>query len=213
MGLKDHLRDIYNKIPNWITLGRILLTPFLIPLVVWSQEPLFYTSFRYGDAAFVLFILLGLTDLADGYLARAWNQESPIGKILDPLADKIFIWIPLWLGIKVPDEFFGWTAFAFALDVALVILGIWAFYQYHEGNITAAVIGANVGGKLKLTFLCLFVGSLLLKKMGFGSLLVFGIELIRPDSYIRWAVYCAIGSIVGHVALMFFSRKTSRGPR
>ncbi len=212
MRTREHLRDIYDKIPNWITLGRILLTPFLIPLIVWNQEPLFHSSLRYGDAAFVLFIFLGLTDLADGILARVLNQGSPIGKVLDPFADKIFIWIPLWFGIKIPDEFFGETAFAFALDITLVIVGVWACYQYKEGNIKAGVIGANVGGKLKFTFLCLFVGSLMLRKMGVDSLQVFSIEFIKPAFYIRWAVYCAIGSIIGHIAFMFFDKKVRREP-
>jgi cardiolipin synthase (CMP-forming) len=89
-------------IPNLITLARILLTPLFI---------IFLIQGRYKQALWV-FLLAGLSDMADGLIARAWQQKSPLGALLDPLADKllmgssfitlsIYRLIPPWLTVIV----------------------------------------------------------------------------------------------------------------
>lgn len=74
------------NIPNLITLIRMMI---LTPLV------LLFLIEKMSLAAGVIFILAGLTDLLDGYLARGWKQVSITGKILDPIADKILVLVPL----------------------------------------------------------------------------------------------------------------------
>lgn len=73
-------------IPNVLSLIRIALLPVFIVMYMYSCElqskPLQY-------AAFGLLILSGLTDCFDGWIARKFNQMSEIGKLLDPLADKL----------------------------------------------------------------------------------------------------------------------------
>jgi cardiolipin synthase len=68
-------------IPNLITTLRILLTPLFI---------IFLIQGRYHKALFVFF-LAGVSDLADGLIARTWHQKSPLGTFLDPLADKLLL--------------------------------------------------------------------------------------------------------------------------
>ncbi len=67
------------SIPNLLSVIRLLLIPLMIYL---------YLSNRYTWAAGVL-IFSFATDVADGYIARRFNQVTPLGKILDPLADKL----------------------------------------------------------------------------------------------------------------------------
>ncbi|MFZ5469980.1 MAG: CDP-diacylglycerol--glycerol-3-phosphate 3-phosphatidyltransferase [Myxococcota bacterium] len=77
------LEEFWN-LPNMLTLGRI----GLIPLFVWftyDADPLY--SFL---AAFV-FTLAAVTDVVDGFLARRWNLVTVVGKLLDPLADKLIV--------------------------------------------------------------------------------------------------------------------------
>lgn len=85
-------------LPNLITLVRILL----VPLVFWLLA-----SDRLA-AALVVFVVAGLSDALDGYIAKRWNMQSQLGAYLDPIADKMLIvsvfaalayngTLPLWL--------------------------------------------------------------------------------------------------------------------
>jgi cardiolipin synthase len=89
-------------IPNLITMVRILVTPLFI---------IFLLNNSYFQAMTV-FVLAGLSDLADGYIARNFKQKSPLGALLDPLADKLLVTasyltlgyfekIPAWLTVVV----------------------------------------------------------------------------------------------------------------
>jgi CDP-diacylglycerol--glycerol-3-phosphate 3-phosphatidyltransferase len=72
------------NLPNQLTLARLLLCAVF---TVFMSIDAPYT----GVAALVVFILASLTDWLDGHLARKWNQITDLGKLLDPLADKILI--------------------------------------------------------------------------------------------------------------------------
>ena len=72
------------KIPNILTVGRILIVPFFVLA--------FYLPGFYGDlTALILFIVASFTDFLDGMLARFLGQESKLGELLDPIADKIIV--------------------------------------------------------------------------------------------------------------------------
>ena len=72
------------KIPNILTVGRILIVPFFVLA--------FYLPGFYGDlTALILFIIASFTDFLDGMLARLLGQESKLGELLDPIADKIIV--------------------------------------------------------------------------------------------------------------------------
>jgi cardiolipin synthase len=73
-----------SKIPNILTIGRILLVPFFVMA--------FYLPGFYGDlTAFALFVIASFTDFLDGMLARMLGEESKLGELLDPIADKIIV--------------------------------------------------------------------------------------------------------------------------
>src|SRR6202162_6401906 len=78
------------SLPNLLTLSRILA----IPLVVGT----FYVS---GDAArwfcCALFSAAGVTDWLDGHVARRWEQQSELGRFLDPIADKLLVAAALFM--------------------------------------------------------------------------------------------------------------------
>ncbi len=90
------------NIPNLLTLLRILL----VPVVVWA------ISQGQMGIALAAFVIAGITDAVDGYIAKRFNQQTEIGAYLDPLADKtlivsiyvslaIFGFIPPWVAILV----------------------------------------------------------------------------------------------------------------
>ena len=70
------------KIPNYLTIGRIII----VPIFVFT----FYLPGFYGDVIpFALFVIASFTDFLDGLLARMFREESKLGELLDPIADKI----------------------------------------------------------------------------------------------------------------------------
>ncbi len=72
------------KIPNILTIGRIIIVPFFVLA--------FYLPGFYGDlTAFALFLIASFTDFLDGMLARMLGEESKLGELLDPIADKIIV--------------------------------------------------------------------------------------------------------------------------
>jgi cardiolipin synthase len=94
-------------IPNFITIARIFSVPVMIWLIVTGN--LF--------SAFFLFLLAGLSDALDGFLARRFHWETELGAYLDPIADKTMLTsvyaalafhghIPIWLGILVVSRDF-----------------------------------------------------------------------------------------------------------
>ena len=90
------------SIPNIITLGRILL----VPVIVWA------IASNQMAIAFAIFIIAGVSDAVDGFLAKRFNMASELGALLDPLADKALLvsiyialgtWgaVPRWIVILV----------------------------------------------------------------------------------------------------------------
>jgi CDP-diacylglycerol--glycerol-3-phosphate 3-phosphatidyltransferase len=125
------------NLPNSITISRILALPFCA-----------YALFKNGGddstwriIAFLLFFLVGVTDLLDGKLARSRNTVTEFGKLLDPIADKALIGtalislsilhtLPWWVTIVILTREIGITIFRFVV-------------------IKKGVIPANRGGKVK----------------------------------------------------------------
>ena len=89
------------SIPNLITLGRILL----VPIVVWA------ITTGGMRIAFILFLVAGISDGVDGFLAKHFHMRSELGALLDPLADKALI-VSIYIALGI----------AGALPIALVIL-------------------------------------------------------------------------------------------
>ena len=72
------------KIPNYLTIGRIVIVPFFVIS--------FYFPGLYGDIIpLALFVIASFTDFLDGLLARMFKEESKLGELLDPIADKIIV--------------------------------------------------------------------------------------------------------------------------
>lgn len=123
----EHIRrDKIVNIPNCLTLIRIAL----LPVVVWR--------FRKGDSmgALIVYLLAMLTDAVDGFIARRYNQVTALGKLLDPLADKLSLvtlialfvadgQIPLWLmGIILLKEVAMVVGGAVALKRGIVVYAL-----------------------------------------------------------------------------------------
>lgn len=125
------------NLPNIITVVRILLAPvfFWMLLADDGQDG----ALRYAAAA--LFIVAIATDGIDGHLARAWNQVTDLGKILDPIADKVLTGAAL-VGLSILGELPPWVT-------GLILLREVGITVYRFAVLSDRVIPASRGGKLK----------------------------------------------------------------
>lgn len=101
--------------------------PNLLTLLRMGLVPLFIIALVNGDAkkALVIFIVAGITDALDGFIARFWRQQSPLGAYLDPIADKLLL-TSAYVMLSIPGLIHGtpipvWvTILVIARDVLIV---------------------------------------------------------------------------------------------
>jgi CDP-diacylglycerol--glycerol-3-phosphate 3-phosphatidyltransferase len=120
------------SIPNLLTYARLAAVPALAALMFfWQGE-----TGRWLAAA--LFALAGITDFFDGYLARAWSQQSLLGRMLDPIADKLLVGAALLL-LVADQTISGWSFWAalIILSREILVSGLREFLV--ELNVTVAV--------------------------------------------------------------------------
>ncbi|WP_112662696.1 CDP-diacylglycerol--glycerol-3-phosphate 3-phosphatidyltransferase [Microvirga flavescens] len=98
------------NLPNMLTYGRLVAVPLVVALMFWPED---HWS-RW--AALGIFALAAITDYFDGYFARAYAQQSALGRMLDPIADKLLVAASL-LMLVADKTIHGW-----ALWAAIVIL-------------------------------------------------------------------------------------------
>ncbi|HXT06306.1 MAG TPA: CDP-diacylglycerol--glycerol-3-phosphate 3-phosphatidyltransferase [Roseiarcus sp.] len=73
------------SLPNLLTYGRVAAVPVVVGLLFWPDQD------WANWTALGLFTAAAITDFFDGYLARAWSQQSSLGRMLDPIADKLLV--------------------------------------------------------------------------------------------------------------------------
>ena len=138
------------KFPNYLTIGRIII----VPLFVFT----FYLPGFYGDILpFALFVIASFTDFLDGLLARMYKEESKLGELLDPIADKIIVATALLL--LVMDQ----TIKNYEVIAAIIILTREILISGLREFLAKGKIKLPVSNLAKLkTFLQMFSISLLL---------------------------------------------------
>jgi len=97
-------------LPNILTYGRVVAVPVVVGCMFWTEEPVM----RW--VAFGVYAAAAITDFFDGYLARIWEQQSSLGRMLDPIADKLIVAASLMM-LVADHTIHGWSIWA-----AIVIL-------------------------------------------------------------------------------------------
>lgn len=143
------------SLPNLLTYGRIVAVPAVVAA--------FYID---GDAgritACVIFVLAAITDFFDGYLARAWQQQSALGRMLDPIADKLLVAATL-LVLVADGTIGGWSLWAalIILSREILVSGLREFL----GGVAVSVPVSRLA-KWKTTFQMIALGFLLIGPAG-----------------------------------------------
>ncbi|OQA87720.1 MAG: CDP-diacylglycerol--glycerol-3-phosphate 3-phosphatidyltransferase [Lentisphaerae bacterium ADurb.Bin242] len=179
------------NLPNLLTISRIVMIFIFVVFANISADKINFVKIpdEVSDAchmiAFIIAVLAGLTDFLDGKIARKYKCESDFGRLMDPVADKIFIAavfimladyriIPAWIVVVVLSREF--------LVTGLRLLAI------SDG----VVIAADKSGKFKTAFqmLALLIG-------GAGWVRLFGFNIFHPTIWVAW--YCIL------LAVTFFT--------
>ncbi len=153
---KSAVQDANINLPNLLTVTRILLIPVFVMLFV---EP----SPDRSLAAAIVFVIAAATDLLDGYLARRTGQVTKLGRLLDPIADKLLVLSALILLVQVDRV----TALVAILIIAreVAVTGIRAIAAA-EG----LIMSAETTGKYKMALQVVAIVLLILEGTIFSDL-------------------------------------------
>jgi cardiolipin synthase len=106
-------------LPNILTYGRIAAVPVVVGLLYWQSIVGGGLWLRW--AALAVFAAAAVTDFLDGYFARVWGQMSSLGRMLDPIADKLLVASCL-LMLAAEETIRGWTLLAAVIILCREIL-------------------------------------------------------------------------------------------
>jgi cardiolipin synthase (CMP-forming) len=177
------------NLPNIITIARILLAPFIIWLII-SGEML---------AAFVVFLVAGISDGVDGYLAKRWSQITALGAHLDPLADKLLL-VSIYVALGLGEHLAAWLVILVVSRDLLILGGL--MLAWVMGRPMAikplAVSKVNTFGQILLAGVVLGVLGLGIEAgrlIDIGSFVVAALTVVSGAVYLRdWFLYVANGN-------------------
>jgi phosphatidylglycerophosphate synthase len=199
------------NLPNAFTTGRIAITPLIAWLPLAPSSALRFT-------AFVLFIVAAVSDYVDGHLARSRKQETDLGRLLDPLADKLLLvgtFVPMFMlmrpSLHVDDELPARVAanvfpfhtpvgeIALTWWVLAIVLGREAFMTlFRQAAARRGVVIAAIGpAKWKTTFQWIWVGA--------AYFWFFAATLATArhwESLTAWSAFANFNGVVGVVAMV-----------
>ncbi len=170
-------QHIFN-IPNILAFIRLLLAPVMFLFLVNQDAAVFegiHASWLNYFAAFI-FVVASATDFFDGYIARTFNQITTLGKILDPLADKMLT-LAGFLGLMMLGSASPWAIFLI-LTRELFITGL---------RVSAVSQGLDISaswmGKVKTVVQMIAIGFLLMQWAGGTALLWLAVALTLYSGY------------------------------
>ncbi len=132
------------NLPNSLTALRILLIPVFVGFLVYEQ----------ADRALIVLVAAGITDALDGAIARVTDQRTPLGEVLDPLADKLLL-VSGFITLSVLHMVPSWVAIVVvSRDLILIIGTMVARLTDSPLNITPTVLGKSTTA-LQLLYLVL----------------------------------------------------------
>ncbi|RZU65509.1 CDP-diacylglycerol-phosphatidylglycerol phosphatidyltransferase [Microterricola gilva] len=151
-------------VPNILSFGRLLLVPVFLVLLMQGRDA----------AALTVLVISSLTDFLDGYIARRFNQMSRLGQLLDPAADRLYIFAAI-IGLAFRELVPWWlVAVIVGRDLLLLVLGI-VLANYGYGPLPVHLLG-------KVATFALFLGMPLI-------MLGLAVPALAPFSQpVAWAI-------------------------
>ena len=146
------------SIPNIITLGRILLVPIIVWAIASSQM----------EIAFAVFIVAGVSDAVDGFLAKRFNMASELGALLDPLADKALL-VSIYVALGISGAIPHWIVILVVSRDIMIVTGVIVSWLFDKPVPMKPLMVSKLNTVVQVAFAALVLASL-----GFG---------FRPQPY------------------------------
>jgi len=146
-----HRVNIAN-IPNIITLARIML----VPIVVWA------IASNQMEIAFAVFIVAGVSDAVDGFLAKRFNMTSELGALLDPLADKALL-VSIYIALCIWGAIPRWIVILVVSRDIMIVSAVIVSWLFGKPVQMKPLMVSKLNTAAQVTFAALVLGSL-----GFG---------------------------------------------
>ena len=141
------------NIPNTLTLARIVLVPLVVWLIVTHEM----------TAAFVLFLLAGVSDAADGYLAKRFSWRTELGAYLDPIADKLLL-VSIYVTLGFSNHLPAWLVIAVVSRDILIIGAVPAVMD----AVAAGAASIRCWSARRTRFSQIVLAGLVLAELGLG---------------------------------------------
>jgi cardiolipin synthase len=157
------------NLPNLITLGRILL----VPVIVWA------IGSGEMQIAFLVFLIAGVSDAVDGFLAKRLGMTSDLGAHLDPLADKALI-VSIYVALGITEAIPRWLVILVVSRDILIVGGVMLAWFVDKPIRVKPLLVSKLNTAAQIVLACLVLGSL---AFGFAS---------KPAEYVVMAIVAAL---------------------
>lgn len=135
-------------LPNLITIGRLILVPLVVAMIAQGRWTM----------AFALFVVAGLSDAVDGFIARRWDMRSEFGAYIDPLADKALL-VSIYVALAVQAVLPSWLAIAVvSRDLMIVAAIILSWLMERPVDIKPLLI-SKLNTAVQIAFAALVLGT------------------------------------------------------
>jgi cardiolipin synthase (CMP-forming) len=166
------------NIPNTLTLFRIVLVPLLVWLIIDHQM----------FTAFLLFMAAGLSDAADGYLAKRFNWHTELGAYLDPIADKALL-VTIYVTLGLAGHLPVWLVIAVVSRDILIVGAVMLAWMMGRPVVVKPLLVSKVN-----TFAQILLAGVVLAELGLGLGL----------GYLVWILIWVTGTLTIMSAFAYF---------
>jgi cardiolipin synthase len=137
------------NLPNLVTLGRILL----VPVIVWA------IGSGQMQIAFLVFLIAGVSDAVDGFLAKRLGMTSDLGAHLDPLADKALI-VSIYIALGITEAIPRWLVILVVSRDILIVGGVMLAWFLDKPMRVKPLLVSKLNTVAQIMLACLVLGSL-----------------------------------------------------
>lgn len=181
------------NVPNLITIGRILIVPLTVWLIVSGE---FFM-------AFVAFIIAGVSDAVDGYIAKHFNQRTELGAYLDPVADKLLL-VSIYVTLGLLEAISAWVVIVVVSRDIMIIGAVMLSWLMDKpiGMQPLMVSKVNTVGQIALAGVALGTLGFALDAHGIIAMMEYvigALTVISCAAYMRnWIYHMANGQTRSH---------------